>query len=185
MRLFYAILFDEKFLKILENNQSLLKEHGITGKFVNREKLHLTLKFLGEVEEGKLDLLKKIEQPCGIVSPFNVQLGRLGVFPPKGRPRVLWQGLEGTDKADIEKFDLLKKLLDESLYELGYEKDKRKFKPHITLARDPRNIKKEYLNSIPVEKIESYVDSFSLMSSELTKNGPIYTELYRYELFRN
>lgn len=183
MRLFYAILFNKDFLETLANNQLLLKSHGIEGRYVNKEKLHLTLKFLGEVEEDKLSSLKEITGARKQIPSFCLRLGGLGAFPPKGRPRVLWQGLEGVETEDDKNLKELKDLLENNLEDLGFEKEKRKFKPHITLARDPMNLKRDKLNDISVKKAEIKVNSFSLMSSKLTRNGPIYEEVYRFNLF--
>ncbi|UMZ72816.1 RNA 2',3'-cyclic phosphodiesterase [Natranaerofaba carboxydovora] len=181
MRLFYAIFFDKKIIETLVQNQEYIKNYGINGRFVRRNKLHLTLKFLGETEEKNLLQIKNSVNPSEI-NPFKIKLSDLGVFPPKGRPRVIWQGLEGETEKDAEEMLKLKNLLEENLEDLGFEKEKRKFKPHITLVRDPKNLNKNDLDNILLKKMTTNVTSFSLMSSKLTKSGPIYDELCRYDL---
>ena len=181
MRLFYAIFFDKKIIETLVQNQENIKNYGINGRFVKRNKLHLTIKFLGETEEEKLSQIKKSVNPLEINS-FKIKLSDLGVFPPKGRPRVIWQGLEGETKKDTEEITKLKELLETNLEQLGFEKETRQFRPHITLVRDPKNLNRDDLDNIPLKKITTNVTSFSLMSSKLTKSGPIYDELCRYDL---
>ncbi len=181
MRLFFAVFFEKKVLEALADNQERIKNYGIKGRFVRKNKLHLTLKFLGEVEENKLDQIKQSIDSKKIKS-FELTLSNLGVFPPKGRPRIVWQGLEGEREEDTKEVFKLKETIENGMEKLGFEREKRKFKPHITLVRDPKNITREGLDDVKVKRVNTKVNSFSLMSSELTKKGPIYDEVCRYEL---
>ncbi len=96
--------------------------------------IHLTLKFLGDVGTGRVDsLLEAMDKATGEFEyrSFPLSLSGLGVFPSAREPRVLWAGVEG----DLEALGRLQILMDEALYELGFARELRRFRPHLTLGR--------------------------------------------------
>jgi len=137
-------------------------------KWVKKENLHITLKFLGETDkmpaiEGKI---KEIE---GEFSPFKVSLKGVGAFPSQKRAKILWVGVEEGVKHLTELFSTV----ENKVHDLGFEKEIRKFTPHITFARI-----KNGKYSLP-ENTDFSFDSFSvnevtLFKSTLTPKGPIY-----------
>jgi RNA 2',3'-cyclic 3'-phosphodiesterase len=155
--------------------------HGILGaRPVREEQIHLTLLFLGEVEET---LFKDIRECLLEVkkNPFQLQISGVGHFPPRGKPRVIWAGVTPTDE-----LQRLKKRIDKVLLTCSLDLDKRKFSPHITLAR---------LRDSPIEKISEFlasnsflktpkftVDSFHLFSVRLGKKGTSHILEESYEL---
>ncbi|MDE2939573.1 MAG: RNA 2',3'-cyclic phosphodiesterase [Chloroflexota bacterium] len=103
-------------------------------RWVDPGGIHLTLKFLGDVDTGSVDLLlgamDKAARKFGTRS-FPLSLSALGVFPNAREPRVLWAGVEG----DLEALARLQLLMDEALSEVGFARERRPFRPHLTLGR--------------------------------------------------
>jgi 2'-5' RNA ligase len=146
-RLFIAVDLPEL---IIENLESMA--FGIPGaKWVVPEQLHLTVRFIGEVDGAVFrdirDILNEISFAC-----FSLQLKGVGYFPPRGAPRVLWVGLEKS-----EPLQLLRKKIDSALMRVRVEPEGRKFSPHITLAR---------LKNSPVQKIANFLSGNGLFSQE-------------------
>jgi len=174
MRLFVAVDMDEK---IRENFSPLLSRlsqlRGL--KAVEKENLHTTLMFLGEVPESKL---KDIETALSKVEfePFRIKLRGLGKFPKKGEPRVLWVAI------DEGKEEMIR--LAESVYlalkKLGFERDK-DFEAHITVARVKRKIPEleKVLEDFREENFgEMLVKDFRLKQSILKPSGPVYKDIF-------
>src|SRR5688572_4226894 len=96
------------------------------------EKLHVTLRFLGEMDGGILRRLEKsIESVAGEYGPFTLRLSETGVFPSRSRPRILWIGVEDEGRS----ISALHRSIDALCTELGFEGEKREFRPHLTIAR--------------------------------------------------
>ncbi len=134
---------------------------------------HITLEFLGEVEkEAVRDITFAAK---GVrVQPFNLRLSSAGVFPRKGKPRVLWVGTEAEDQL----FSLQRKLQNE-LRAIGISPEKRKFHPHVTLARlDPNGAREplsDWLARYIGYKSEPFpVTRFHLLSSTLLPHGSLH-----------
>ncbi len=170
MRLFIAIDFEE-----LSEYFRQLQEQIPEVKATKPKKFHLTLKFLGEVSDDKVeDAKKKLESVK--FSPFKLKLGETGVFPNEKFIRVLWVGMEDGEKVNELQRDI------EAALEGMFEKDS-KFHPHVTLARIKfiENDKKEdFVNAVKAIKIEPKeieVKNFKLVKSTLTKQGPEYEDL--------
>ena len=100
-------------------------------KVVSPDRLHLTLKFLGDTEEGLVpEIVSAIREACAGVPPFSMPVRGTGAFPNLSRPSVLWVGLEGG-----EPLGRIAKSLDADLAALGFERESRAWSPHVTLAR--------------------------------------------------
>ena len=103
-------------------------------RWVDPAGIHLTLKFLGDVDSGRVDLLlAAMDKAAGGFQccSFPLSLSGLGVFPNTREPRVLWAGVEG----DLEALGRLQVLMDEALSEVGFARERRPFRPHLTLGR--------------------------------------------------
>jgi RNA 2',3'-cyclic 3'-phosphodiesterase len=176
MRLFIAVELSPNILLYIKD-----MGRGIPGaRPVPVEQIHLTLCFLGEVE---MSLFQDVRECLFEVkkSPFSLQVSGVGHFPPRGTPRVLWAGVTPTDE-----LVRLKKRVDKALLTCGLGLEKRKFSPHITLARlrnSPIKRVSEFLagNSL-LQTPEFTVDSFHLFSSHLGKGGALHTLEESYEL---
>ncbi len=152
-------------------------------RVVAPENLHITLKFLGNVDEGLVpSIVEVIERSCDGVHPSVLDLRGTGAFPSLRAPRVLWVGVEGG-----EGLVAVARGLEEGLQRLGFERERRRFSPHLTVARVKRPKGKAEL----VRLMESYhnqefgeqrVDEILLKRSELTPSGPIYSTLAKVVL---
>lgn len=170
MRLFIAIDFQE-----ISGYLKHLQEKIPEAKATFPKKFHLTLKFLGEVDEN---MAKEAEEKLKQVKaePFRARLGKTGVFPNENFIRVVWIGLEGSGKI----YGLQEKI-EEALGGM-FKKDDR-FSPHITLARikfienDRKKDFAEAVKQISVEPREIEVRNFKLVKSTLTKQGPVYEDI--------
>jgi len=181
MRTFIAIQIPddlkEKFIEI----QGGIKGYGKI-KAVEEENVHITLKFLGDVDENKIDNVVENLNFIQGHKKFGAELKGVGVFPGPDYIRVVWVGVEkGAD--DIRDIHLQ---IDENLKKLGFKKDG-KFHPHATIARvkfvsNKREFKK-FLSSLGKTYFgEFQVDKIELVQSELTPKGPVYTTLKEFEL---
>ena len=110
--------------------QEKLKEQLSYKQWSHREDLHITLKFLGEVESNNLQQLIKKLQEIQEVPPFDLNVGGIGIFGNPKKPRVLWAGVEHTDG-----LSKLQQSVEECTVQIGIEKEKREYRPHITLAK--------------------------------------------------
>ncbi len=146
-------------------------------RWVKYGQFHITLKFLGELEPHVIARVKESLTPLKKFPPFNINLSYIGAFPNLNSPRVIW--LSGDEGAT--ELSKLSKKVNEVLYEdEEIEKDEKKFKAHLTLAR----LKNGFLSEELVRKLGTVknfswsCDELFLMRSELTTKGPIYTELF-------
>ncbi len=154
---------------------------GVPGaRWVAPENLHLTLRFIGEVEEVLVDdiviALGRIRLPA-----FAVTFDRIGRFETGRRPHMLWVGIEGS-----KGLERLHAKVEAAVTGLGFEAESRKYKPHVTLARlrraSPARVG-EYLSARGLFRYGPVpVDCFTLFSSRLGKGGPVYRAEAEFEL---
>ncbi|MDZ7641895.1 MAG: RNA 2',3'-cyclic phosphodiesterase [Desulfurivibrio sp.] len=157
---------------------------GLPGaRWVPAEQLHLTLRFIGEVDGG---IFKDIRAALGDVRspPFTIKLQGFGCFPPRGPARVLWVGVE-----PAEPVTALFKRVEKTLVRPGLvAPEKRKFAPHVTVARldkVPSNRLGKFLAGNNLYASETFtVEQFHLYASELTPKGPFHTLEASYQLDR-
>ena len=183
MRLFVAITLDEAIRENLVSIQELIQKHLSDVKLVERENIHLTLRFLGEVSEGILPQILEVLAIINDYHCFEMGLRNIGAFPSVKRPRVIWVGCE-------DGFTIIKKIhqaLESGFRKIGLQPDDKEFSAHITLARDkfpkPDNnfetLVKEYANkSFGIQLVKQ----ITLFQSTLTPNGPIYTNIRDFKL---
>ena len=127
MRMFVAIELDDRIKRSLPS--VALGSHF---KFVNARQAHLTLVFLGEVALPQSDrIIAAMQQPFDDVHPFRMAFGGLGVFPPRGAPRVLWLGVSEGEGEVIA----LQRTVARRLEALGIQPEDRPFRPHLTIGR--------------------------------------------------
>jgi len=150
-------------------------------KWVRAEGIHLTLKFLGEVEEARVpELTQALTGACGGLRPFRLHLAGLGVFPGPSRPRVAWVGLAG----EIDRLLQLQSRVEGALASLGFPPEQRPFTAHLTLARlregtgpqEARAFGEAFLKQA-VAELDFPVEGVSLMRSQLHPGGAVYTRL--------
>lgn len=134
MRSFIAFDLPERVKGEIEKVQNLLKNHGLNCRFKRRDNFHLTLKFLGEIDELQREAV--IQSLSGLAknfSPFNLTVGGFGAFPNTANVRVLWLGVGG----ELEVLTSLQSELEKEMVSIGFPREKKKgFTPHITIAQD-------------------------------------------------
>jgi 2'-5' RNA ligase len=184
-RLFIAIELPERIHQVLQQLQSQLKHPTSSVKWSNPKNTHLTLKFLADTPVDKIPDIKDIlTSAFSNLDSFNLSLeNKIEAFPSIKRPRVLWIGIK--EGADIVK--KIQKQLEENLARLGFNKEKRKFTPHLTLGRTKYlKSKEEYIESIKKVSLEEQVfftaDKIILYQSTLTEKGPVYCCLHTINL---
>jgi len=169
MRLFIAIEPPEEIKEYL----SSIKLPDFKGTAVKPSNIHLTLKFLGEVDEDKKNEIKKRLNKIKL-EPINCTTSNIGYFPSEDYIKVIWIGLEPKGKLTN-----LQQEIDNQLKDL-FPKDKN-FHPHLTLARvkfiEDKEKFKETIKTLKTEKHEFTITEFKLLKSTLTKEGPIYEEI--------
>lgn len=182
MRTFIAIELPEETRDLLAKIQSELKAQGADVKWVEPQNIHLTLKFLGEVKEEKLEkVILTLESIAKENIAFSLRISSLGAFPKLDYPRVIWAGIEKGEKEAKQ----IAKGLEEKLQKLDIPKEERAFSAHITLGRTRSTQGREKL--IPVLKrladklpnenlspLEFLVTRITLFKSTLTPKGPLY-----------
>ena len=151
-------------------------------KWVNPEGIHLTLKFLGNIAVDRTgEITRATEEAVQGISPFRLEVKGLGVFPNLRRVQVAWVGISG----EIDKLTQLQKRIETNLTPLGFAPESRAFTPHLTLARlrdraslDERQRFGQLIANTKFEVAYTIeVDAISLMRSQLTREGAIYSRI--------
>jgi len=182
MRTFIAIELPLDIKEKLSWIQDKLSRCGADINWVSANNMHLTLKFLGEIDQGKLNaVIKATEEITQDKFQFGITLLNLGVFPSPNFPKVIWAGIEEGNSEII----IIAKALEEKLERLGIPKEGRPFSSHITLGRTraPTN-KDRLLKSLNILKDEFskngagfIADKITIFKSTLTPGGPLYEAL--------
>lgn len=183
VRSFIALELTPEIHKQLGQIQAELKESGADVKWVNPEGIHLTLKFLGSVSPQLIEEIKvTIDQLAREHKPFELKVSRVGAFPKVEYPRVIWVGIEDGSGQTVK----LAENLAERLIHLGFLKEKRAFKPHLTLGRvrsaHKRTQLKELVSSVIFPERTMQAEVLTLFKSTLTPQGAIYQPLHQAKL---
>lgn len=192
MRAFIAIELSNEIRGSLAQIESHLKYSGADIKWAEKDNIHLTLKFLGEITEEKSEKIKYIlDEIAKQTKPFELSLKIskeesipfLGAFPNLNHPRVIWLGL---DKGAAES-RLVAEKVDDALLKIGFQKESRPFAAHLTIGRvrSPKNKEalKEKISSLRLKDYSlQLIDAITLFQSTLTPKGPIYTKIHESKL---
>ncbi|MEL7266931.1 MAG: RNA 2',3'-cyclic phosphodiesterase, partial [Planctomycetota bacterium] len=145
-------------------------------RWVPAETMHLTLKFLGDVENTEIPAVcEKIDEVCQSIEPFRLGIAGSGAFPNEEKPKVLWLGInEGR-----EELIRLATGIERALADLGFKPEPRDYRPHLTLGRAGRGRVPQAVMEILREARQATVgdftaDSVQLFASYLDKHGPTY-----------
>ncbi len=186
IRTFIAIEPDENAKKQLAGFTEKLKR-VIRGdiNWTKPQNLHFTLKFLGEISPEKIEDIKNLLNTISRQhDSFSAKISGIGFFPDEKRPRILWAGLQDGRE---EMIGIAKSIEDEAEY-LGFEREEREFRAHITIARiRDRHIRADgkTLKELSSEEICSFTaDRIILFRSDLLPNGPRYSILAEFVLNR-
>ena len=180
MRVFIAIDLPDQIRTRIAELEHDLKPVTTSARWVAAESIHVTLKFIGEIPEQRLP---SVDSALFGLSwkPFTVTVRGIGFFPGNRSPRVFWAGLEAAP------MEGLAQEIDVRMEQLGFEKEKRAFRPHLTLAR----AREMRIHNSLVAAAEKYasanfgsftVDRFYLFQSTLKPTGAIYSKLKEYLL---
>lgn len=152
-------------------------------RWVDPQNIHVTLKFLGDVDSDRVDEINMaIDEATQGMSPFHLELKNLGVFPNLNRVNIIWVDVTG----DLNRLTYLQKQIESNMEQLGFAREDRDFTPHLTLGRV-----RDYASTDDHKKIGQVlsqtsfasaqiitVNSVNLVKSQLTNTGAIYTRLY-------
>jgi len=185
MRTFIAVPLNDEIHNELARLQNRLRSCGCDVKWVEPSNIHLTLKFLGEIDNERLGKIKtSLSQAAGLHHPFGMRLATLGAFPKISFPQVIWVGID-EGKAECE---ALYKTVQDAMAGLGFEQEKRPFSPHLTLGR-LRSLKNKNKLLEVMEKEKDFAcqnkvsaDRIIFFQSILTPQGSIYTALAEFSL---
>lgn len=180
IRAFIAVPASDQVRELVKETVGNLRGAGADVKWVEPENVHLTLKFLGNITPEAVENLRvTLRHALKGYKAFEVTAGRVGCFPGGGRaPRVIWIGLEGA-------VDLLKGIaakVDETCAGLGFEREMRPFRAHLTIGRVRRGSGRlrelsESVKCTEFNPLKLRVDRVNLVRSRLSPRGPTYTVL--------
>jgi 2'-5' RNA ligase len=184
IRTFIAVRLPEIVLAAIDSVQERLAAHGLNVRWVATGNIHLTLKFLGEVDEDEVeDIAAVLTEAVNGFAPLRLAAAGVGVFPSVKRARVIWVGLSG----QLPELASLQRSIEDRLATIGYPPEKRPFSGHLTLGRVKGLIAASRLTTamgafrdFASETFE--VDRVVLFKSDLRPTGAIYTELRQVTL---
>ncbi|NVM20916.1 MAG: RNA 2',3'-cyclic phosphodiesterase [Desulfobacterales bacterium] len=179
IRAFIAISVPEPVLEAIAKAQDRLRRSGLDIRWVRKEGIHLTLKFLGNIDvQDAKQVRAAMELAVEPFSPFTLRGEGIGFFPDLRRPRVVWAGLSG----DVEDLKAFQGDLESRLKPLGFAKEKRPFKGHLTLGRVKGHLDRtrlsEAMEALEAFQTESFTaESVVLFQSDLRPGGAVYSRL--------
>ena len=173
-------------INVTPNILNLLKDitnSNADVKLVEPQNIHITLKFLGDVQEDNIDEIEQImKDSVKEIEPFTLKLSGTGVFPNQNYIRIVWIGIK-----DADIMETISRSIDERLSQLGFKREKRGFSAHLTIGR-VKTAKNKQLLLKAIERYKDFefstqeVNSIKLKKSDLTSKGPIYTTLREVKL---
>jgi RNA 2',3'-cyclic 3'-phosphodiesterase len=185
MRTFIAVPLPYPCHEMLDHLQQNLRPLGADVRWVPVASIHLTLKFLGEMEPKLLPRLVEMLGASAEPEPaLSLRLRGFGGFPNLRNPRVIWCGIEG----DIERLARLQEKVESACSELGFAREERSFHPHLTLGRvnGKRNLQGllDYIKIGADRECAFAVNHFNVYRSTLAPRGAIYDILATIPLNR-
>jgi RNA 2',3'-cyclic 3'-phosphodiesterase len=177
MRLFVALEIDAPIRDALEKITTLLKSESPGARWSRPESMHVTLKFLGHAEARRLEPVRTAFVKITSRQPISLRFRGVGFFPDEKGPQVMWCGVEATPNL----FELAESI-EHSLAPLGFKREARLFKPHVTLARlnSARNVEKLVRAAAPLKSYDfgaARESEFHLFESVLKPSGSEYKKL--------
>ena len=184
IRSFIAFALPDDIKSALGRVQEGLQSSGLKAKWVRLQGIHLTLKFLGNIEFDQIDAVAaKMDRAVRGFGPLLLGAKGVGVFPNVRRPRVIWAGLDG----DLEQLGNLQRNLDAALSEIGFAREKRSFKGHLTMGRfkgrmDSRRVAQALEKFAGFETQTFTAQHLILFKSQLESTGAVYSQLKQVPL---
>lgn len=159
-------------------------DRGFKGvSWVRPDSIHLTLKFLGEIDDGKVrEAGLALGKAATGIGPFMLEIEGVGAFPNARNPRVVWVGVKAS-----QGLCALQRAVEVNLQSIGFEAEERPFTPHLTLCRikspdDGRALGRLITETKPEAKAAFTVSSFAFMKSVLKPSGAEYTPIQEFAL---
>ncbi len=184
IRAFIAIPLPREVIDQARRLQRQLQQEGLRMRWVRPEAIHLTLKFLGDIDRGRIaDIEKALEATAGSSGAMALAAKGIGVFPTVRKVRVLWMGIAGETPLLIE----CHRNLDAQLSLLGFTPEKRRFNAHLTLARakgrlEPHRLVRCMETISGFEAVPFAARRIILYQSDLRPDGAVYTRLASKDL---
>jgi 2'-5' RNA ligase len=183
VRLFVALDIPESVRAALIELSAALSKTCRNARWVRLEGAHITLKFIGEVPDERADAIRAALAEIRGFAPVELHFAGLGFFPSAKRPRILWAGIETGPE-----LTQLAAAVEECVVKLGVEREKRQFRPHITLARfeSPRGLDplRDAIEKLGTPDFGSTTArQFCLYRSVLKRSGAEYTRVASYPFF--
>lgn len=181
IRTFIAVEIHAAIRRRIEGLQESLAPAAAGVKWVEPENIHLTLKFLGEVDEREVyNVCKSVEAAVADTAPFEMTVAGVGAFPNASRPRVIWAGV-GQGSQDLT---AIHDAIDESLEGKGYPREDRSYTPHFTIGRIRRTVPNPRLQNALDQQANWEAGSCPvrevlIMASQLGPKGPQYSVMGR------
>ncbi len=181
IRAFIAVSLPDAILGFLKGLQSEVRSKGFKASWPRVENMHLTLKFLGNIDVQKIpDIETAMSRAAGLSAKASLTASGIGVFPSVKRARVIWSGTRGQTDILAANFKVLE---DHLVKEAGIQKEKKRFHPHFTLARIKKPVQGKQIVKLMQayqnrESPEFFMSSIKLFQSELKSSGAVYTKLF-------
>lgn len=184
MRVFVAINLSQPEKARLETAARPLFESRFPVRWVDAQSVHLTLKFLGEVDDGRLpELFAAVTGAAMDLRGFDMAVSGFGAFPSLRNPRVVWAGVEAESSLSG-----LQERVEAALEALDFERERRRFHPHLTLGRARKHARSnEFKGFDELVSQLVYQDSFrvaavDVMRSQLKPSGAVYSVIHSVPL---
>jgi RNA 2',3'-cyclic 3'-phosphodiesterase len=183
MRLFVAADLPPDLRRSIGGLQDALKGMPLPVRWVRPEGIHLTLKFLGEVAESRLEEVRTVLARAGAgLRPFRLETGRAVPFPARGAPRLFWIEMHG----DVVAAQRLASAIDAATAGIGVPRETREFRPHLTLGRVKGPVRGEWREALARASAPDSdgfdVTEYVLFESRPRSGGSIYTAQASYPL---
>jgi 2'-5' RNA ligase len=180
MRAFIAIELPESIRAALRLEQASFRSVCPDARWTQPEGIHLTLKFLGEISDPKVRQVCGSLKNLGRFEGFAIGLKGFGFFPDARRPRVFWVGVEAP--AGLRR---LAEQVEEAMGRIGFAREERAFRPHLTLARfrepQPQPALQALLTQLGEQELGNFeVSEFFLFESKLSPQGAEYRKVERF-----
>lgn len=183
MRLFIALNIPEDEKQRIHDAVAPLRQTNLPVRWVDPERFHVTLKFLGDVQSEKAkEITAALNEIAAKTDPFSVDVGGFGAFPTIRRPRVIWMGVEATPALRCLKQDV-----EWALTDVGFDRETRAFHPHLTLGRAQEQGAGVFRGLDEMASSLAYdggfhVTTVDLMRSHMGEDGSRYTVMGKSEL---
>jgi len=178
MRTFIAVEIPENQKKIIWDFIGEERKTNLPVKWVAFENLHITLKFLGEIDEKELtQILPTLSSISAKTKSFTLQLENFGCFPGLRNPRILWIGVSQGGSELIS----LAEDLESNFVEYGFKKEDKKFHPHLTIGRIKTFCKVDDIINKTIKTDPFIINEFILFKSTLLSSGPVYEKIQIFQ----